>query len=297
MTFTFINIIGYGYVGGAIGHLCKNNNVHFCTYDVIQKDEKRAILNSDNLEELVKYSELYNEDNVYFICVPTPSKDTGECDITIVDHVISQLYKYVKSESNIVIIKSTVQPGTTRKLYQKYNDKLDMIFCPEFLKEHTYKDDMYNADFCLIGTAKDESNIQIKACDVMRTVYKHKELEIICKSYEECELFKYTINVFLAVKVWYFNEINEVCERMDIPYKNLQQLFKLEPRIGESHTDVPGHDKHYGFGGKCLPKETLAMKYFQESLGLNNEVLSSIMKRNGDFRLKKNYDIKFKKDL
>lgn len=283
MTFSFVNILGYGYVGGAIGHLCKSNNVHFSTFDVIEKDEKRAIMNSNNLSELVKYSEHYNEDNVYFICVPTPPKKTGECDVTIVEHVISQLYSLVNSTSNVVIIKSTVQPGTTRRLSEKYSDKLDIVFCPEFLKEHTYKEDMYNASFCLIGT----DNSETKASDVMRVIYKHKEIDIIRKSYEECELFKYTINVFLAVKVWYFNEVSEICDRLNVPYKELQSLFRLESRIGESHTDVPGHDGYYGFGGKCLPKETEAMRYLQESLGLSNKVLTEILERNNEFREKK----------
>ena len=283
MSFTFLNIIGYGYVGGGLGHLCKSNNVPFCTFDVIQKDEPMAKMNTDNLEKLVEHSELYNEDNVYTICVPTPSSTTGECDISIVESVIEKLYKTVKSKSNIVIIKSTVQPGTTRMLMNKFQDKLEIVFCPEFLKEHTYKEDMYNADFCLVGS----DNVDTKVSDVMRTLYKHKEIDVICRSSEECEIFKYTVNVFLAVKVWYFNEISEICNKFGVEYKGLQELFKLEGRIGESHTDVPGHDNLHGFGGKCLPKETLALKYLQENLGIPNKVLENIISRNNKLRYNK----------
>lgn len=283
MSFAFLNIIGYGYVGGGIGHLCKSNNVPFCTYDVIEKDEKSAMINTDNLEKLIEYSELSNRDNVYIICVPTPPSSNGECDVSIVYNVIKNLYKKVKSKSNIVIIKSTVQPGTTRMLMKTFGDKLEIVFCPEFLKEHTYKEDMYNADFCLVGT----DNIDTKVSDVMQTLYKHKAINVICKSPEECELFKYTVNVFLAVKVWYFNEINEICNKFGVEYKNLQSLFKLEPRIGESHTDVPGHDGLKGFGGKCLPKETLALKYLQEKLGIPNQVLENILDRNDKLRYNK----------
>jgi len=283
MSFAFLNIIGYGYVGGGIGHLCKSNNVPFCTYDVIEKDEKSAMINTDNLEKLIEYSELSNRDNVYIICVPTPPSSNGECDVSIVYNVIKNLYKKVNSKSNIVIIKSTVQPGTTRMLMKTFGDKLEIVFCPEFLKEHTYKEDMYNADFCLVGS----DNIDTKVSDVMRTLYKHKEINVICKSPEECELFKYTVNVFLAVKVWYFNEINEICNKFGVEYKNLQSLFKLEPRIGESHTDVPGHDGLKGFGGKCLPKETLALKYLQEKLGIPNQVLENILDRNDKLRYNK----------
>lgn len=283
MSFTFLNIIGYGYVGGGLGHLCKSNNVPFCTYDVIQKDEKSAMINTDNLEKLVEHSELSNPDNIYIICVPTPPSSNGECDVSIVYNVIKNLYEKVNSKSNIVIIKSTVQPGTTRMLMKTFGDKLEIVFCPEFLKEHTYKEDMYNADFCLVGT----DNIDTKVSDVMRTLYKHKAINVICKSPEECELFKYTVNVFLAVKVWYFNEINEICNKFGVEYKGLQSLFKLEPRIGESHTDVPGHDNLHGFGGKCLPKETLALKYLQQKLGIPNKVLENILERNDKLRYNK----------
>jgi nucleotide sugar dehydrogenase len=283
MSFAFLNIVGYGYVGGGLGHLCKSNNVQFCTYDVVEKDELKAIMNTSNLEKLVRHSELYNEDNVYTICVPTPSSKEGECDISIVESVIKKLYETVESKSNIVIIKSTVQPGTTRMLMKKFKDKLEIVFCPEFLKEHTYKEDMYNADFCLVGS--DNENTKVK--DVMRTLYKHKEIDVICRSPEECELFKYTVNVFLAVKVWYFNEISEICNKFGVEYQSLQSLFKLEKRIGESHTDVPGHDSLYGFGGKCLPKETLALKYLQNKLGIPNQVLENILNRNDKLRYNK----------
>jgi nucleotide sugar dehydrogenase len=285
MSNNFINIVGYGYVGGAIGYLCKQNNVNFCTYDVLKKDEPKAIHNFDNLQELVEHSELSNEHNVYFICVPTPPKEeTGECDTTIVEHVMNQLYNKCKRPTS-VIIKSTVKPGTSRQLLNKFGSRLNIVFCPEFLKEKTFQEDMYNANFCLLGLSCDD-NLKSLVSDTMKSLYKHKQIDIICKSYEECELFKYTINVYLAVKVWYFNEISEVCDQMGVKYNDLKSLFHLEPRIGESHIDAPGHDGFYGFGGKCLPKETLALAHLQENLGLPNNVLSEILKRNDYFRSK-----------
>jgi nucleotide sugar dehydrogenase len=285
MSWNFINIVGYGYVGGAIGYLCKQNQVPFCTYDVLEKDEREAVSNFSQIDNLVLHSENSNEHNVYFICVPTPPReDTGECDTRIVDHVLDQLYQKTNKTTS-VIIKSTVKPGTSRSLKNKYGQKLNIVFCPEFLKEKTFQQDMYNADFCLLGTDCDESTKGIVE-QVMRRLYAHKTIDVIHKSYEECELFKYTINVFLSVKVWYFNEISEVCDRFGVKYNDLKDLFRLEPRIGESHIDVPGHDGSYGFGGKCLPKETLALKHLQERLGLPNRVLSEILERNSYFRSK-----------
>jgi len=236
--YDFVNIIGYGYVGGAIGYLCKQNNVPYCTYDVLKKDEVESVKNFNDISSLIKHSEDTNEHNFYFICVPTPPRDdTGECDTSIVEHVLDQLFCET-TRATSVIIKSTVKPGTSRILNNKYGKRLNIVFCPEFLKEKTFTEDMYNADFCLLGTNCDVSTRNLVE-DVMRRLYSHKTIDVIHKSYEQCELFKYTINVFLAVKVWYFNEINEVCDRFGVNYNDLKDLFHLEPRIGESHIDVP----------------------------------------------------------
>ena len=281
--YNFINIIGYGYVGGAVGYLCKRNNVGFATYDVIVKDEPAAVANFSNIRELVNHSEAHNSHNVYFISVPTPPKeDTGECDTSIVETVLDELYRRTRTLSS-VIIKSTVKPGTTRSFHNKYGDRLNIVFCPEFLKERTFQEDMYNADFCLLGSECSEE-LRGDIEQVMRDLYRHKKIDVIHKGYEECELFKYTINVFLSVKVWYFNEISEVCNKYGVKYNDLKDLFRLEPRIGESHIDVPGPDGLYGFGGKCLPKETSALRKLQEDLGLPNKVLSEIIERNNYFR-------------
>ena len=73
--YNFVNIIGYGYVGGAIGYLCKKNQVPYCTYDVLKKDEPESVGNFNDISSLIKSSEQTNEHNFYFICVPTPPKD------------------------------------------------------------------------------------------------------------------------------------------------------------------------------------------------------------------------------
>jgi nucleotide sugar dehydrogenase len=281
----FVNIIGYGYVGSAVGHLCKSNKVAFCTCDKALRKEPEALGNFSEIEELVKNSEQYNKKNVYFIAVPTPSSDNGECDVSIVESVISEIAVNHTKETT-VLIKSTLKPGTCRTLVEKYSTKtLTITYCPEFLREKTFKEDMYNANFVLLGNDDNKTTDNTIAVRVMKVLYGHnKDIDIICKSYEECEIFKYTINVFLAVKVWYFNEINVICEKFGVEYKNLESLFYLDPRIGESHTAVPGHDQKYGFGGKCLPKETRGMRYLQQTLGIENRVLEEILKRNGYFR-------------
>lgn len=290
-----VNIIGYGYVGSALGFLCKQNNVPFCTYDVTLKNEDKAIYNFDDIVKLIRHSESFSTDTeaqVYFICVPTPNSESGECDISIVDSVLQQINSNVTKQS-YVFIKSTVKPGTCRHLTTKYqtntNSLVRILYCPEFLKEATFKEDMYNCPFVLLGSDMQSTTLQYLQTsfeiDVMKTLYKHnRNINIVLRSFEQCEIFKYTINVFLSVKVWFFNEIELLCQYFDVDYQHLKQLFCLDPRLGSSHMDVPGPDGKKGFGGKCLPKETKALRHLQESLHIDNSVLDHILERNNVFR-------------
>lgn len=288
-----INIIGYGYVGGAMGHLCKLNNIRVNVHDTFYKDVAHYFY---NLNELVINSEACEQDklNVYFICVPTPSKDNGndddnhgDCDTSIVMSVISQLNSMV-TKNSIIILKSTVTPGTSIDINKTItNEKIKFVFCPEFLRESSYLDDIANADFVLLGI-NDSVNEDTKKCltRVFKNLYGHKmeEIDVIFEDYTICEMFKYTVNVFLATKVWYFNEIYQICNKFDIQYNKLRNLFRLEDRIGESHTQVPGPDGLMGFGGKCLVKESKGMARLQERLGLPNEIMTKILLRNKTLR-------------
>jgi UDPglucose 6-dehydrogenase len=280
--YEFINIVGYGYVGSAVGHLCKRNKVAYCVMDANKETVEKETMKVNGfteVEELVVNSEQHNNKNVYFIAVPTPSSISGECNIGIVDSVVCDIAR-VNTKETYILIKSTLKPGTCKQLQEKYGrDNLSITYCPEFLKEKTFEEDMYNANFVLLGNGNQTVE------NVMKKLYAHNTgIKVVCKSYEECELFKYTINVYLAVKVWYFNEVNVLCEKYLVNYNSLKELFDLEPRLGDTHLDVPGHDGNYGFGGKCLPKETRGMHYLQKTLGIDNEVLGHILKRNEVFR-------------
>jgi UDP-glucose 6-dehydrogenase len=145
-----INIIGYGYVGGALGFLCGKNKIKYNVCDTIKKEEDTYEYYTNNIKNLVEYSEKQeNKVNVYFIAVPTPSDMDGNCDTSIIDNVLKQLSEYITKKS-IVIIKSTMVPGSC-DLFANTYPKLNIVLCPEFLRESTYKMDMYNAEFVLLG--------------------------------------------------------------------------------------------------------------------------------------------------
>jgi UDPglucose 6-dehydrogenase len=229
--------------------------------------------------------------NVYFICVPTPCCENGECDTSIVKSVVKKLSELVTKKS-IIIVKSTVEPGTTRRLNQIYSSEiLDIVFCPEFLVEKRANEDMYNANFALFGTNGNvELNNSLKKL-FKNVVYKHKKLnffEKMCSkvkfkshfgSFEEMELFKYTVNNFLAVKVWYFNKIFDICKGLNVDYQEFKTLFPLDQRISGYGTIVPG-DHGRGFHGNCLVKDQNALIKVLEKLEIDNSVLKAICNDN-----------------
>jgi UDPglucose 6-dehydrogenase len=276
-----LNIIGFGYVGSAIGYLCHKNNIKYNVCDSMTKVDDYQFY-TKNISELVAFSEQENDINYYFIAVPTPSNSEGSCDLSIIHDVLMQLNTSI-TKLTYIIIKSTLVPGSCKVLNDTYNN-FTIVLCPEFLREATYKDDIYNTEFVLIGFPEnsDENVLQL-----FKTLYNHNlSINIYMKTYEECELFKYTLNVHLAVKIWYFNEIYEMAEKLGVNYQQLKNLFSLDDRIGSYGIQVPGHDGKFGYGLSCLPKETRGMMKLQEELGIENNVLKEIIKRNDYFRTK-----------
>jgi UDPglucose 6-dehydrogenase len=300
MTFN-INIIGVGFLGGSIANTLIKNKENFNAYDITDYDKIKCHGKFNyfrSLSNLVENSEVNDKINIYFICVPTPSGVNGECDTSIVESVVEDLSKLINKKS-IIIVKSTVSPGTTRRLNGLYsNEILDVVFCPEFLVEKRANEDMYNADFALFGTnSNEELNSTLKKL-FENIIYKHKKLnffEKVCGktefktifgSFEKMELFKYTVNNFLAVKVWYFNKIYDICDELKVDYQEFKTLFPLEPRISGYGTRVPG-DHGRGYAGACIRKDQYGMIKVLENLNIDNSVFRSMAAENEEMRMKK----------
>lgn len=283
--YKFVNICGLGFVGGSVSYLCKSNDVKYSVYDVIDKDDPDAVKIFNKVESLVEHSESHNETNFYFISVPTPSGSKGECNTSIVESVIENLYK-IHNKKTYILLKSTVQPGTCRKLHEKYgNNNFQIVFVPEFLTEVRANLDMFEAKFAMFGTHDGDEPTEV--VNMFRELYRHNnDLEIVVRKYEACEIFKYTINCFLGVKVWFFNEIYEICEKFDTEYDTLRSMLPLDPRIGMSHTMVPGPDGKFSFSGTCLPKECRGFGYLQNQLGIPNTIFTELSKRSDQLREK-----------
>ena len=259
-----IGILGQGYVGKAISEAFSKHFQHLNTYD--KYISKYSSVNS--LEELTKKSE------IIFICLPTPMKNNGECFTGIVEEEIQKINQISnESDEKIVVIKSTVPPGTSSNIGKK-NTNINVIFNPEFLTEKNYIEDFQNQEKVIIG-GYDKNN-------KLEKLYKHvfPNIRVLKCSQEEAEMVKYIINTFLAMKVSYANELKILCDKLKINYDTVSEIAQFDKRVGYSHWKVPGPDGKMGFGGSCFPKDINALIYIAKQNNIKLDLLTEAWKLN-----------------
>ena len=262
-----IGIIGNGFVGSAILH---GFMLHVDDVLIYDKNPKRS---THTLDQLVEMS------NIIFVCVPTPMFESGECDLSIVNNVVSDLSKYQNIESKVVVIKSTIVPGTTEKLAKKY-PRMNFVFNPEFLTERKARLDFINTSRIVLGSNKEVAIKMVENLYKLRFPYT----KIIKTDFGTAQLIKYMANCFFATKVSFMNEMYQICSAIDGDWDKAMEGFITDGRIGNSHIDVPGHDGDMGFGGKCFPKDLNAMIKKAEELGINPEVMKGAWRKNTEVR-------------
>ena len=283
-----IGIVGRGFVGSAVEFGfspqtgCDVNNMYI--YD---KDKLRSL---HSLEDVVLYSDFI------FLSVPTPSNEDGSINLSYVEDAlqrISEITAEIEQEispvptdlDNIVLIRSTVTPGTTKKLQEKYQN-LRLVFNPEFLTERSANFDFINQTRYILGGDKQNTN---KVADLYRWRFGDT-IPVIETNYQTAELIKYMNNCFFATKVSFLNEMKQVSDRCEADWDMAVEGFIRDGRIGHSHMSVPGPDGKFGFGGKCFPKDVSAMISFGNKLGLNMHTLNGVWNTNCEVRPEKDWE-------
>ena len=279
-----IGIVGRGFVGSAVEFGfspqtgCDVNNMYI--YD---KNESRSL---HSLEDVVVYSDFI------FLSVPTPSNSDGSINLSYVEDALqemSEIYSHAELSGypveNIILIRSTVTPGTTRKLQQKYQN-LDLVFNPEFLTERSANFDFINQTRYILGGDKKYTN---KVADLYRWRFGDT-IPVIETNYQTAELIKYMNNCFFATKVSFLNEMKQVSDRCEADWDRAVEGFIRDGRIGHSHMSVPGPDGKFGFGGKCFPKDISAMISFGNKLGLEMHTLSGAWNTNLEVRPERDWE-------
>lgn len=261
-----IGIIGNGFVGKATCSLACDE-VELLSYDI---NPDLCIPRNCTLEMITKC-------DLIFISVPTPMMKDGSCYLNILESVVSDLTKIKPIDEMMVVIRSTVPPGTA--------DRLNCYFMPEFLTEKNYLEDFKNCDEWIFGLKDSDKDTKFKK--TINELFTKAKFYNSIKSNKctflynrEAEMVKLFRNTFLATKVSFCNEIYDYCQSANISYDNMIEVACNDSRIGHSHSKVPGHDGSRGFGGTCFPKDTANLLNLIENKGLKSYILKSVVNRN-----------------
>ena len=231
--FERIGIIGVGVVGGALRAF-------------LEKDGLRPLLYDPGLG-LGSLADVDSADLV-FACVPTPYRAGTGFDADALYETVAGL-----SGSKTIVIKSTVLPGTTDGLQDQYPQHR-LLFNPEFLRESSAVEDFLQPDRQIVGFARQWHR---PAAEAVLRLLPRAPYEAVVPS-RSAELIKYATNSFLALKVIFGNELFDLSRALGIEYEDVRDGLAADLRVGPSHLDV--HDAGYrGYGGKCLPKDTMAL--------------------------------------
>jgi UDPglucose 6-dehydrogenase len=271
-----IGIVGRGFVGSAVQFGFSPNVGCDAELRVYDKDKSKS---THSLEDTV------NNSDFIFLSVPTPSNKDGSMNIDILEDVLSDIQSVNTRSGNIVLIRSTITPGTTVKLAKKYT-KLNIVFNPEFLTERSAKFDFINQSRFIVGGRK-------RNTEKVAKLFKWRfgsSTPVIETNFNTAEMIKYMNNCFFATKVSFLNEMKQVSDKCDVDWDMAVEGFVRDGRIGHTHLNVPGPDGKWGFGGSCFPKDVLAMIDLGRSLDVSMNTLSGVWSTNLEVRPERDWE-------
>ena len=260
-----LGVIGHGYVG-------ESQSFAFSPSFNVKVYDKDSLKSTHKLDEVL-------ESDFIFVCVPTPMKKDGSQDLSYIE----SFFKTAK-EGPLYIIKSTVVPGTTNLLINKFKN-LKIVFSPEFLTERTAKLDILTQTRIILGGNKNLTN---KVREIYNIRFKNKT--IIETDALTAEYIKYMNNTFFASKVSIMNEFYRLANHLGVDWETALYGFVSDQRIGDSHLNVPGPDGKLGFGGTCFPKDINAFISLAKKNNINMNVLEAAWKTNLEVRPEKDWE-------
>ncbi len=285
MTITFV---GHGYVGLVTASVFADlGNTVWVVGRTREKIEnlKKGIMPfyEPGLEELVKrnikakrlkftlrYEEAVVPSDILFICVGTPPKENGEADLASVFAAAEEIGKVLRGYK-VVVTKSTVPPGTNRKIGDILTEKkpqgasFSIASVPEFLREGTAIGDTLHPDRIIIGTTSD------RAQELLMELHKPIDGKTVLCNVETAELIKYASNAMLSTKISFANAIAFLSEKVGADVEKVLEGVGLDRRIGRSFL-YPG----VGYGGSCFPKDVKALIAIARSFGYDFELLKAV---------------------
>jgi GDP-mannose 6-dehydrogenase len=234
------------------------------------------------LRATVETDEAIRATEVSLLCVGTPSRKNGSLDLQFLERVSADVGRALrgKDEYHVVVVRSTVLPGTTHELVipaleresgKKYGDGFGVSVNPEFLREGTALKDFRKPPLTLVG--------HNHAADASGTLalYQAIDAPIVSTSIRVAEMMKYTSNTWHALKVVFANEIGNLCKKLNVDSHEVMDIFCRDEKLNLSPYYLkPG----FAFGGSCLPKDVRALQYRAKEVDVELPLISQILPSN-----------------
>ena len=258
-----VSVFGAGYVGMSLGVLlAQKYNVTIVDIDIDKLEaisKKKSTVYDELIDDFLQSkqlklstslssSELIESTDIFIIATPTDyDPKTNSFDTSSVEEVINEIFKYNHDKSSLIVIKSTVPVGFTKSINKKF-DSSRVVFSPEFLREGFALKDNLEPSRIIIGgmhpKIKQFTNMLVEASDVDKPPVQHMD----SSSAEAVKLFS---NTFLAMRVYFFNELDSFAIEKNLDVKKIIEGVSADSRIGNFY-----NNPSFGYGGYCLPKDT-----------------------------------------
>ncbi|HEY2554943.1 MAG TPA: UDP-glucose/GDP-mannose dehydrogenase family protein [Candidatus Cybelea sp.] len=203
------------------------------------------------------------------IAVGTPSNADGSADLKALSGAIATLCDELAGRSKTLVLRSTVPPGTADRIAAELPEGLELLYCPEFLREGSAVYDFLNPDRTIVGA---ESS---RAATAYAALVRKLPGAVIFTSRRDAELIKGAANAFLALKISFANEIANLCGTLQADARDVLRGIGCDRRIGEAYL-LPG----IGFGGPCFEKDVHSLAHVARTSGAPSHLLHATLRVN-----------------
>lgn len=297
---TALSVFGLGYVGcvsaaclAREGHNVVGVDVNSSKVDLVNRGQPTIL--EEGIAELVATmhragrlrattdaGEAVRATEVSLVCVGTPSRPNGSLDLTFVERAAEEIGRALrlKAEPHVVVIRSTVLPGTIHDLVipalertsaKRAGEGFTVCSNPEFLREGTSIRDFDDPPFTLIGADDEATTAKVAS------LYAGIRAPVHRTGVRVAEMAKYACNAFHGVKVAFANEIGSVCKALGVDSHEVMQVFCEDRKLNISPAYLkPG----FAFGGSCLPKDLRALVYRARRADVEVPVLQAALESN-----------------
>jgi len=299
-----ISIVGTGYVGLSTGvGFARKGHTVICV-DIDEKKIEKINRGeppiyepgmADGLKEAVAAGRLsatadlktaIMDSDVTFISVPTPQSEYGSADLSYIRKAAEDIGSALRGKDgyHVVVVKSTVVPGTTEDIVlpelekgsgRKAGDGFGLCMNPEFLREGRALEDFLKPDRIVIGS------MDSRAGDAVEGVYSGFGAPVLRTAIKTAEMIKYASNALLATKISFSNEIGNVCKELGIDVYDVMKGVGMDARLSPSFLQAGS-----GFGGSCFPKDVAAIAAKARELGQETKILNAVLDVNKGQRQK-----------